>query len=95
MLIPDNIFPVEHCVRRFAMLPAGSHAKPSILETYGRQGTCCQPHFVHVLSSSASWGGQGMATCAGRTQTLMESLMRSNAAQTKSAARYDAIVLCS
>lgn len=65
------------------MVCAGSHVKPSILEACGHQGT----HFVYLLSSSASWGGQGTAMSVGRIRTLMESLMRSNAALTKNAAR--------
>lgn len=69
------------------MFCAGSHVKPSILEACGHQGTHRQSHFVYLLSSSASWGGQGTAISVGRIRTLMESLMRSNAALTKNAAR--------
>lgn len=38
----------------------------------------------------ALWGGQGMATSVGRIQTLTESLMKSCAALTRSAARITA-----
>lgn len=87
MSLSGNTSPVEHCVTGFAMFSADSDVRPSVLEAYPCQETHHQPHFVYLLSSSALWAGQGMATSVGRIQTLMESLMRSYAALTRSAAR--------
>lgn len=80
---PRRYFPGGFHTPGFAAFCAGSLVKPWISGGCGHRGA----DFVSLLPSSASWGGQGTATCAARTRTSTASPTRSSAAPTRNAAR--------